>query len=141
MNSTKCAAAVGAGYLLGRWHKARWALALAGMVAGKKISTNPKAVLEQLMEASPQLQDLADNVRGELADAGKKAAVAAAGNRLGGITERLRERTDALRNGAESHSDEAEEDEPDEDEPDEEERKDSGATKEDEQQEKRQRQD
>ena len=51
MNNAKRAFALGAGYVLGRLRKPRWALALAGMAAGKKISTNPTAMLGELIES------------------------------------------------------------------------------------------
>lgn len=119
MNNAKCAMAVGAGYLLGRWHKVRWALALAGMVAGKKISTNPRVLVGQLMESSPQLRELAGDVRGGLAEAGKKAVTTAAGNRLESLTDQLRQRTASLRDQNEGRGEESDE-EPDEDTRDEE---------------------
>src|SRR6478609_10843361 len=63
MKNSKLASAVVAGYFLGRWHKARWALALAGVAAGKKLSTNPGVLLGQLMESSPQLRGLVDEMQ------------------------------------------------------------------------------
>ncbi|WP_052391300.1 hypothetical protein [Streptomyces sp. NRRL B-24484] len=114
MKNTKLAAAVGAGYLLGPFHKVRWAMALAGMVAGKRITTDPAALLSGLPESSPQLRQLAGSVRGELADAGRKAAVAAAGNRVDALTDSLQRRTESLRSGS------ADGDEPGDEEPEDE---------------------
>ncbi|MFF7456605.1 hypothetical protein [Kitasatospora sp. NPDC008115] len=99
MNNAKLAVAVGTGYLLGRMHKARWALALAGMAAGKRLSANPGVLLGQALESSPQLRQLAGNVRGELAKAGTKAATAAASNRVSALTDQLQRRAEGLRAG------------------------------------------
>ncbi|WP_431683166.1 hypothetical protein [Kitasatospora sp. KL5] len=108
MKNAKPVAAVGAGYLLGRRHKARWAMALAGMAAGKRLTADPAALLGGLLESSPQLRQPAGNVRGELAGAGRKAAVAAAGNRVDVLTDSLQRRTESLR----SSSGRAEDEEP-----------------------------
>lgn len=118
MKNAKLAVAVGAGYLLGRMHKARWALALAGLAAGKRLSSSGGELLEGLMDSSPQLRELAGTVRGDLADAGRKAVMSAAGRKVDALTERLESGTSALRGdsdeGSRSERDEAEE--PDEDE-------------------------
>lgn len=114
MNNAKLAAAVGAGYVLGRMRKARWALALAGMAAGKKITTNPGALLADVLESSPQLRELAQSVSGDLIGAGAKAGVAAAGHRMEGLTERLEQRVESLRDSAgqrDEDEDEGEEEE------------------------------
>ncbi|MEU5388931.1 hypothetical protein [Kitasatospora cineracea] len=111
------AAAVVGGYFLGRWHKARWALALAGLAAGKRISTNPGVLIGQLLESSPQLRGLVDEMRGDLTEAGKNAVVAAASNRMGSLTDRLQQQTDAVRDRAAARD---RDEEPDDSEPDEE---------------------
>ncbi|PYC70603.1 histone protein, partial [Streptomyces tateyamensis] len=100
MKNAKLAAALAGGYLLGRFHKARWALALAGLAAGKKLSSNPEVLLGELLDSSPQLRKLADTARGELKEAGKKAAVAVATNRVGALADRLEEHTEKLREGS-----------------------------------------
>ncbi|GAA1971685.1 hypothetical protein [Catenulispora subtropica] len=109
MNNVKCAFAVGAAYFLGRWHKLRWALALAGVAAGTRFSTNPRVLIGQLADAMPQVRELVEDVRGELAEAGKKAAVAAAGNRIGEVTQQLRQRTESLREDNKGEDEEEEE--------------------------------
>lgn len=121
MNNAKLAVAVGAGYLLGRFHKGRWALALAGMAAGKRISTNPTALIGEALEASPQLRELAESVSGNLLKAGAKAGVTAASRRVEGMTERLEQRTDALRGAASHRDEEPEDEEPENEEPENEE--------------------
>lgn len=109
MNNTKLAMAVAGGYVLGRLGKARWALAVAGLMAGKKLSTNPKALLGGALEASAPLRGLADSVRGPLVKAGTKAAVAAAGHQMENLTDRLEQRTESLRDATAGHGDEPEE--------------------------------
>lgn len=128
MNNTKLAAAVGVGYLLGRLHKARWALTLAGMAAGKKISSNPRVLLGQLLETSPELRRLADEVRGELAEAGMKAATAAAGHRIGDLTEQIHQRTESLRDKTAQRDDESD-DEPEDTEQEDTEQESEGSEK------------
>src|ERR1700758_2236354 len=114
MNNTKLVLAVGAGYLLGRMHKMRWALGLASLAAGKRLSSNSGDLLEGLMDSSPQLRELAGTVKGELAEAGKKAAVPAASRKMESLTNRLESGTSALRDaglGAQDDED-ADTDEP-----------------------------
>ncbi|MEU3498840.1 hypothetical protein ABZ747_35805 [Kitasatospora cineracea] len=116
MKNSKLAAAVVGGYFLGRWHKARWALALAGLAAGKRISTNPGVLIGQLLESSPQLRGLVDEMRGDLTEAGKNAVVAAASNRMGSLTDRLQQQTEAVRDrtAARDRDEESDDSEPDE---------------------------
>lgn len=118
MKNTKLAVAVGAGYLLGRMHKARWALGLAALAAGKRLSTSGGGLLEGLMDSSPQLRELAGTVRGDLADAGRKAVVSAAGRKIDALTERLETGTSAIRgdDGDGGRKERAASEEPEEDE-------------------------
>jgi hypothetical protein len=121
MTNTKLAVAVGAGYLLGRMHKGRWALTLAGLAAGRQLKNSPGGLLGGLLESSPQLRELAGTVGGDLADAGKKAVVSAAGRRIEALTDRLEGGTSALRGVGggkrdDEHSEEPEDRDADEDE-------------------------
>ena len=64
--STKIALGVASGYLLGRTKKLKLAITVGSLLAGKKIATNPQALLAQgqgLIERSPELQKLQDQVR------------------------------------------------------------------------------
>jgi hypothetical protein len=93
------AVAVAVGYFLGRTRKMRVALTLAAAGATGKLASNPGALLKQgtaLLGTSPQLKELADDVRGRLVDTGKAAAVSAVSGQINSLTDRLRERTDAL---------------------------------------------
>ncbi|MFE6287239.1 hypothetical protein [Streptomyces sp. NPDC057877] len=82
------AAAVAGGYLLGRTRKARLALAVASYLAGR----HGMATLQR----APHFQELSDQMRGELFQAGRAAVTAAANRRLADLADSLRDRTDAL---------------------------------------------
>ncbi|HET8719154.1 MAG TPA: hypothetical protein VFM50_15550, partial [Nocardioidaceae bacterium] len=61
--AAKIAAAVASGYVLGRTKKLRLAVTVAGMLAGKKIATDPRGLAKQameLIESNPELSKLSD---------------------------------------------------------------------------------
>ncbi|HET8599724.1 MAG TPA: hypothetical protein VFL99_05305 [Segeticoccus sp.] len=98
-------AAVASGYLLGRRHKLRLAIAVGGLIAGKKLSTNPRQLARQaqeLVENNPQLAELSEQVRTQLFEAARLAAVKVATDRVTGLTENLQGRTKQLLQAAES---------------------------------------
>ena len=114
--TTKIAAGVASGYLLGRMKKLRLAVMVGSLLAGQRIATNPQALLAQgqkLAEQSPELQRLQEQVRDRLVEAAKGAAVASATQRLELMTRSLR--------GDEQDDDEYEDDGDYEDEPEDEE--------------------
>jgi hypothetical protein len=130
----RIAAAVAAGYLLGRTKKLRLAITVGGMLAGKKIATDPRGLLKQgaeLVEGNPELAKLQAQIQGKVMEAARTAAIAAAVNRMDVLSGAIRERTDrlalpasaqeALEDEDEYDEDEYEEEEPDEEEPEEEE--------------------
>ncbi|MEY7971946.1 hypothetical protein AB8O38_08095 [Saccharomonospora xinjiangensis] len=86
------AAAVIAGYLLGRTKKMRLALMIAAAGATGKHGTNPtgllRAGLSRLGE-SAELGKLTESVRGELLDSARAAATKAATSRVESLTQRL----------------------------------------------------
>ncbi|MFQ6395587.1 hypothetical protein ACLMAJ_19255 [Nocardia sp. KC 131] len=89
---TRIAIGVGIGYLLGRTHKMRFALMMAGAAMSRRSSGVPAELLKQgtsLLKSSPQLTQLTDTVRGELLGAVRSAAVTAAGNRIDAFNARL----------------------------------------------------
>jgi hypothetical protein len=100
MNTTaKVAAAVASGYLLGRTKKLKLAITVGGLLAGKRVATDPRAIVQQLstlVEQNPELSKLSDQVRGRLVAAGREAAVAAASNRLNRVSDSIRDRTDRM---------------------------------------------
>jgi hypothetical protein len=100
MNTTgKVAAAMAAGYLLGRTKKLKLAITVGSLLAGKKIATDPRELVQQalgVIENNPELSKLSDQVKGRLVDAGKEAAVAAASTQLNRVSDSIRHRTDRL---------------------------------------------
>ena len=95
----KLALAVIGGYLLGRTKKMKLAIMLGGALAGKKISTDPTALLgmvSKLVQSSPELQKLDSAVRGRLLEAGKDAALAVASSRMESLTDNLVNRVENL---------------------------------------------
>lgn len=78
------ALAIGVGYLLGRTHRARWALILGTAAATGRLNTLGSQALERgmsTMRSSPELAKLADNA-GRLFDAGRTAAISAMNSRV-----------------------------------------------------------
>jgi hypothetical protein len=90
--------AVTAGYLLGRLHKMKWALAVAALASGGRLP-GPGGLVQQgakLLTSSPEFTKLTEEMRGRLMEAGKAAALAAVSSRIDSLSEGLRERTDAM---------------------------------------------
>lgn len=97
---TGVALGIGAGYVLGRTHKMRWALVLGAAAATGKLGSTPGKLVQRgvtALGASPELVKMADMVKGRLFDAGKAAAIAAATSRVDSLTDRLQGQTEALR--------------------------------------------
>lgn len=98
-NASKIGMAVVGGYVLGRTKKAKLAIMLGGALAGRKLNLTPAGMVSQaskVVAGSPELTRLSDAVRGRLFEAGKQAAVSAAGNRLEALTNSLVERVENL---------------------------------------------
>ena len=84
------AAAVGAGYLLGRTHQLRMAVKIAG--AGGRSPSGPSDLLTQgseFLTSSPEIAELGDSVRGELLDTAAATAEATSGH-VDSLRDRLR---------------------------------------------------
>lgn len=96
MTNGKIAVAVVGGYLLGRTKKAKLAVGLGMLLAGKKIALDPQQLKKSLAEA-PLLSGLNSEVRKELADATRQAAAKAVSDRVSGLADSLHERTALLR--------------------------------------------
>lgn len=108
---TKVALAVGSGYLLGRTKKLKLAITVGTMLAGKRITTNPRALLQQSLdyiERTPELARLSDQVRGELYGAARSAAVAAASSRMDRFSDALSDRALSLGSRSDAEEDEEE---------------------------------
>jgi hypothetical protein len=95
---TQVALAAGIGYLLGRQHKLRWGIALAAAAATGRFA-RPGDLLGRgvrAIGASPELGKLGE-LGAPLVAATRDAARATVSNRIGSMTDRLNERTEALR--------------------------------------------
>lgn len=91
----RVAAGVSIGYFLGRTHKMRLALMLAGAGLTGRLPNNPQDILKRgasMVGSSPELVKITDSVRGELMSAARAAAVTAASNRIDSLNERLQQR-------------------------------------------------
>ncbi|MGQ5229566.1 DNA primase [Streptomyces sp. yara] len=100
MNRTGLGLAIGAGYLLGRTKKLKMALAVGGLVAGKKLNLSPRAVADlvsQQLRDNPQFKELGDQLRGELQGVGKAASGALVERQISSLADRLHDRTAEVR--------------------------------------------
>jgi hypothetical protein len=96
--STKVGVAVAGGYLLGRTKRARLAIALGSYLLGVKL--DPKALgkeaLQQLSQR-PEFAKLTGDMRGEMLNVGRAAALAAMNSRIERFATSLDSRTSQLR--------------------------------------------
>lgn len=93
-------AAAAGGYLLGRTKKGKLAIAVASWALGRKYGINPTALVSQLgrsLADSPQLNQLTEQVRGELMEAGRKAVTQAVDSQFDSLADSLHSRTQTLR--------------------------------------------
>lgn len=100
MNRMGMGLAIGAGYLLGRTKKLKMAVAVGGLVAGKKLNLSPRMVADlvsQQLRDNPQFKELGDQVRGDLRGVGKAASGALVERQLGSLADRLHGRTAEMR--------------------------------------------
>ncbi|WP_369195022.1 DNA primase [Streptomyces djakartensis] len=100
MNRMGLGLAIGAGYLLGRTKKLKMAVAVGGLVAGKKLNLSPRMVtdlLQQQLKNNPQFKEIGDQLRGELRGVGKAASGALVERQLDALADRLHGRTAQMR--------------------------------------------
>lgn len=100
MNRTGLGLAIGAGYLLGRTKKLKMAMAVGGIVAGKKLNLSPKGVAEllnQQLRDNPQFKEIGDQLREDLRGVGKAASGAMVERQIGALADRLHGRTAEVR--------------------------------------------
>ncbi|MFD7770003.1 DNA primase [Streptomyces sp. NPDC059787] len=100
MNRTGLGLAIGAGYLLGRTKKLKMALAVGGLVAGKKLNLSPRMVADlvsQQLRDNPQFKEIGDQLRGDLRGVGKAASGAMVERQLDSLADRLHGRTADMR--------------------------------------------
>lgn len=91
-NGGKVALAVGAGYMLGRTKKMRLALMLAAAGITGKFPTSPTALVGQGLKslgANADITQLTEQLRGELLNAGRAAALSAATSQIESLNDRL----------------------------------------------------
>ncbi|WP_399932847.1 DNA primase [Streptomyces kanamyceticus] len=96
MNRMAMGLAVGAGYVLGRTKKAKFAFAVGTMVAGKKLNLSPKALgslVTQQLQNNPQFKEIGDQLRQDLRGVGKAATGSLLNRQLEGLADRLHDRT------------------------------------------------
>ncbi|WP_420879866.1 hypothetical protein [Rhodococcus sp. (in: high G+C Gram-positive bacteria)] len=89
---TRVALGVAVGYFLGRTRKMKVALMLAGAGATGRLPSNSRDLVREGIKRlgdSAEVGKLTESVRGELTDAAKRAAVAAASNRIDALTNRI----------------------------------------------------
>jgi hypothetical protein len=98
-NGGKVALAVGAGYLLGRTRKMRVALMLAAAGITGKFPGSPTQLVAHGLKslgASADVSQLSQQLRGELLDAARAAALAAATHQVDSLNDRLQGVTSTL---------------------------------------------
>lgn len=100
MNRAALGLAVGAGYLLGRTKKAKLALAVGSMVAGKKMNLGPRQLADlvnQQLKNNPQFKEIGDQLRQDLQGVGKAASGAMVERQMTALADRLHGRTAKVR--------------------------------------------
>jgi hypothetical protein len=100
MNRVGLGLAVGAGYLLGRTKKLKMAMAVGGLVAGKKMNLSPRMVadvVQQQLRNNPQFKEIGDQLRQDLRGVGKAASGAMVERQIDAFADRLHGRTAQVR--------------------------------------------
>ncbi|MFF8673624.1 DNA primase [Streptomyces sp. NPDC015242] len=100
MNRMGLGLAIGAGYLLGRTKKLKMAMAVGGLVAGKKLNLSPRMVADLLQEQlknNPQFKEIGDQLREDLRGVGKAASGAMVERQIDALADRLHGRTAQVR--------------------------------------------
>ncbi|MGW0026318.1 hypothetical protein [Rhodococcus sp. NPDC003383] len=111
----RIAAGVGIGYMLGRTHKMRLALMLAGAGLSGRLPGTPQELMKRGVSAlgsSPELSKITESVRGELLGAARAAAVTAASNQIDSLNERLQQGGGLLRSKRSTKSEDEDYEEP-----------------------------
>ncbi|MEU2722483.1 hypothetical protein [Streptomyces smyrnaeus] len=92
-------AAVAGGYFLGRTRKAKLALTVGSVVAGRRLGLDPQELLRQGIQKlaeTPQFEELTDQVKHQLVAAARTAVSSTANRRLESLADALRDRRDRL---------------------------------------------
>ncbi|AGP53072.1 hypothetical protein [Streptomyces rapamycinicus] len=98
MKNSRVALAFVSGYLFGRGHRGTLVLGLAGLAAGKRISSGISPPGAQQLKSS-ELGRLGQEIGSRLVSAGREAAMSAVSNRMDALSDRLEQRAATLRTG------------------------------------------
>ncbi|MFE4370371.1 histone protein [Streptomyces sp. NPDC056835] len=106
------AAAVAAGYVLGRTKKGRLALTAVTFLAGRRFGLEPRQLVAEgvrRLGRVPQVAELQEQLRTEGLEAARNALTAVASRKLGSLADAISDRTLALSTKDEEQEDEYEE--------------------------------
>ncbi|MFD8332663.1 hypothetical protein ACFV42_08360 [Streptomyces solisilvae] len=98
MKNSRVALAFVSGYLFGRGHRGALVLGLAGLAAGKRLTSGFSPPGAQQLKSS-ELGRLGQDIGNRLVSAGREAALSAASNRMDALSDRLERRAETLRTG------------------------------------------
>ncbi|NEW72140.1 MULTISPECIES: hypothetical protein [Streptomyces] len=98
MKNSRVALAFVSGYLYGRGHRGTLVLGLAGLAAGKRITSGISPPGAQQLKSS-ELGKLGQDIGSRLVSAGREAAMSAASHRMDALSDRLERRAETLRTG------------------------------------------
>ncbi|MFE2184341.1 hypothetical protein [Streptomyces sp. NPDC059455] len=98
MKNCRVALAFVGGYLFGRGHRGTLVLGLAGLAAGKRLTSGFNPPGAQQLKSS-ELGRLGQDIGSRLVSAGREAAMSAASNRMDALSDRLERRAATLRTG------------------------------------------
>ncbi|AQA15425.1 hypothetical protein ABTY63_43575 [Streptomyces solisilvae] len=98
MKNSRVALAFVSGYLFGRGHRGALVLGLAGLAAGKRLTSGFSPPGAQQLKSS-ELGRLGQDIGNRLVSAGREAALSAASNRMDALSDRLEHRAETLRTG------------------------------------------
>lgn len=102
-DNAKIGIAIAGGYLLGRTKKGKAALSIALWVGASRLGIRPGQLARdglQRLAAVPQVAAIGTQLRGPVAAAGRKAALATLESRIDRVADSLHERTSKVTNGS-----------------------------------------
>ena len=96
--TARVGSAVAAGYLLGRFKKLRLALVVGSALANKDVRSSGMGLLQR-GGAGLGTGGITQQVKSQLMDAGRAAAVSVAASKINSLSDRLQERSENMRSG------------------------------------------